>query len=251
MIPQLHFRDVSASYGHKVVLQNINLVCVPGEILALVGPNGSGKSTVLKVAHGLIPYQGTILIGSEDLSSLTPAQIAAEVATVPQFEFTAFPFTVYEFVLQGRTHALLGYGYSQEDEALTNQAIERLDLKAFAQTPVTQLSGGELQRVWMARALAQNTNLLLLDEPTSHLDAKHVLEFLDLCKELKQKHIAIVAAVHDLNLALEIADRIAILKQGKVVYQGIPEESHEALEEAYEVQFERSAEGFLRAKKRF
>lgn len=220
----LEARGIVAGYGGRDVLRGCDLAIDAGEIVAVVGPNGAGKSTLLKVCAGLLrPAGGAVRIAGDPIAALSRPEIARRVAAVPQAIETLFPFTVRELVALGRTARLdaLGRG-SNDDEAAIARALRTLDLDGLAERRVDAISGGERQRVVLAMALAQETPVLLLDEPTVHLDPAHQLATIDLLRRLaSERGLAVLAVVHELNLAA-LADRVAVVADGLVVRDAIP-----------------------------
>ncbi|MEK7863541.1 MAG: ABC transporter ATP-binding protein [Chloroflexota bacterium] len=220
----LELRGVSAGYGDRLVLHECDLSLASGEVMSVVGPNGAGKSTLVRVLAGLVrPHRGTVTLDGAGIAALTRAELARRVAVVPQSFETLFPFTVRELVALGRTARLdlLGRG-AKDDAAAVARALETLELMALADRRVDQLSGGERQRVVLAMALAQETGVLLLDEPTVHLDPAHQLATIALLRRLAhERGIAVLSVVHDLTLA-SLADRVVVLVDGRVVRDGPP-----------------------------
>ncbi len=218
---------LSVNYGSRTVLRNISLRVSPGEMLAVIGPNGAGKSTLIRAASGaLVPKGGRALLGQLDAHRLSPDLRARQVAIVPQAVRLPEAFTVLETVLMGRTPYLGWLGReSRTDYALTRAAMERADVEALADRCIGELSGGEQQRVLIARALAQAAPILLMDEPTAHLDLKHQVDLLTLAHTLAhQDRLVVLVALHDLNLAAQFADRVALLVNGELRMLGLPAE---------------------------
>ena len=216
---------VTASYGPRVVLRECTFRIGSGEVVAVVGPNGAGKSTLLRVLAGLLrPSAGTVALDGQDLSTLSRSAVARSVAVVPQIFDTLFPFTVREVVALGRTARLGAFGRaSADDVAAVDRAIDELELGALASRRIDRLSGGERQRAVLAMALAQETAVLLLDEPTVHLDPGHQLATLELLGELAaRRQLAVCAVLHDLNLASAFASRIVAIADGRIVREGTP-----------------------------
>jgi iron complex transport system ATP-binding protein len=241
--PLIECRGASCGYHAKPVLSGVDLTVSAGEIVALLGPNGSGKSTLLKSILGEIRLlSGSISVSGSLISSLSSAQIAQRVALVPQEEAPAFAFTVREAVTLGRLARSKGLGDSEHDVEIATEAMRRTDCLSLADRPITEISGGERQRVLIARALAQDTPVLLLDEPTSHLDPLHQVQVVELTRSLAAEGRAVVAAVHDLNLAAELADQALLLGSDGVLLSAPIEDVlwSEALEKAYAVRFERT-----------
>src|SRR5512138_831822 len=233
----LKIQNLFVSYGSRRILHGVSLDVQSGEVLALIGPNGAGKSTLIRAASGVIPYTGQVRTNGDDFASLPPIQRARYIATVPQA--VAFPpaYTVWETVLFGRTPYLGFLGQpSQADENIARQSLARVSALPFAERRVGELSGGEQQRVLLARALCQSTPILLLDEPTAHLDLQYQVNILELASELAHKdNLAVLVALHDLNLAAHYADRIALMVAGNIKAMGKPKDVllPELIAEAY------------------
>src|SRR5512139_713637 len=233
----LKIQDLSASYGSRRILHDISFDVQSGEVLALIGPNGAGKSTLIRAVSGVIPYTGHVRTNGDDFASLSTLQRAKYVATVPQAVSLPPAYTVWETVLLGRTPYLGFLGQpSQKDEEIARQALERVSALPFADRRVGELSGGEQQRVLLARALCQSTPILLLDEPTAHLDLQYQVGLLELVHELAhQDQLAVLVALHDLNLAAHYADRIALMVAGNIKAVGNAKEvlTPQLIQEAY------------------
>ncbi|HET7701593.1 MAG TPA: ABC transporter ATP-binding protein [Candidatus Limnocylindria bacterium] len=220
----VQLRGVTAGYGDRLVLHDCDLSLAAGEVVSVVGPNGAGKSTLLRVIAGLVaPRGGTASLDGTPVGALRRADLARRVAVVPQSFETLFPFTVRELVALGRTARLDLLGRSSPDDAAAVvRAMETLELTVLAERRVDQLSGGERQRVVLAMALAQETAVLLLDEPTVHLDPAHQLATIALMRRLaRERGLAVLAVVHDLTLAA-LADRVVVLAAGRIVRDGSP-----------------------------
>jgi iron complex transport system ATP-binding protein len=223
----LEVENLSFSYGKRKALEDLNLSVKPGEILAVIGPNGAGKSTLIRLLSGTLPhYRGTVIVDGIDIRGMTTAQRARHLAVVPQARNIPPAFTVYQSVLMGRTPYLGWLGQAgAKDRQLAKLALERTCCLEFANRPVGEISGGEQQRVLLARALAQCTPVLLLDEPTTHLDLQHQSGLLNLVRDLaSRQHLAVLMALHDLNLASIYADRVALLVEGRLLAIGRPQE---------------------------
>jgi iron complex transport system ATP-binding protein len=236
----LEIKSLYAGYGERLVLEDIDLAVHKGELVALIGPNGAGKTTLLRtISGGLVPSQGKIEVAGRNLQQLSPAQRAAYLAVVPQAHNLPQGFTTWQTVMLGRTPYLGWLGrHSPADRQRVEWAMRRTRLTDLSDRPVGKLSGGEQQRVLLARALAQDTPILLLDEPTSNLDLHHQSLLLNLVKSLaSEQGLAVLMALHDLNLAALYADRLALLVHGKLRLVGEPEEvlTPEILAEAYQV----------------
>jgi cobalamin transport system ATP-binding protein len=233
----LKIQSLSVSYGSRHILHDISLNVQSGEILALIGPNGAGKSTLIRAASGVIPYAGHVRTNGDDFAALSPMQRAKYIATVPQAASMPPAYTVWETVLFGRTPYLGFLGQpSKKDEDIARQSLQRVSALAFVDRRVGELSGGEQQRVLLARALCQSTPILLLDEPTAHLDLQYQVGLLELVSELAHKDkLAVLIALHDLNLAAHYADRIAMMVAGEIKAEGKPEQvlRPELIQDAY------------------
>jgi ABC-type cobalamin/Fe3+-siderophores transport system ATPase subunit len=236
----LNIQSLFVSYnGHKI-LQDISLRVPYGSILAVIGPNGAGKTTLIRSISGVLPPRsGNIFMDGIDLLGLPAIQRARYLAVVPQARQLPAAFTVQQSVLLGRTPYLGWLGRTHEiDHRLVQQALEQTRLTSLAQRRVGELSGGEQQRVLLARALAQDTPILLLDEPTTHLDLEHQSSFFNLVRALTaQKRLSVLLVLHDLNLAGLYADQVALLVNGRIHTTGTPQEvlTEENLSRVYNV----------------
>ncbi len=238
MSVMLQVENLSVSYGAREVLREISLQVHTGEILALIGPNGAGKSTLIKAASGILkPRTGRVLCEGEEISKLPDHLRARRLAVVPQAKPEGGAFTVAQTVMLGRTAYLGWLGKPGErDERSVAHALRMTGLTDFAERHVAELSGGEQQRVLVARALAQATRTMLLDEPTNHLDLQHQASLLKLIRMLAGEcELAVLVALHDLNLVSLFADRVALLVGGRLTHLGTPSEvlTEEILQAAY------------------
>jgi len=216
---------VSFAYGEKEVLREVEFTAERGELLTIIGPNGVGKSTLLKCLVGILRPKGHVTFDGTNLLELKPKDRAKLITYVPQSSFPEFAFTIEEFVELG-TYATKGS---------IEGALKRVGLWERRKEQITALSGGEYQLALIARALAQGSAVILLDEPTSHLDINHALEIMELLKEMSREKI-IIAVLHDLNLALRYADRLMLLHEGRKHWEGKPGElKPETIEEVYGV----------------
>ena len=217
-------RDLHVTLGPTTVLRGVDLVVAPGEWINVIGANGAGKTTLLSAILGSVEVKGEILIGGR--SDLKPAERAKTVAYVAQTPVLPPGMAVIDYVLLGRTpHRGVFAGDSAADLVLASNVLDQLDLRNFADREVRSLSGGERQRVVLARAMAQQTDIVLLDEPTTALDLGHQQEVLCLVDELRRERgLTVIATMHDLTLAARYGDRIALLAEGKIVQQGPPVE---------------------------
>ena len=225
--PMLQVRGVRAGYGGCEVLCGIDLEVRSGEVLSVVGPNGSGKSTLLRAATGLIPIDaGEVRIGGTSIETLSAKERAQRCAVQPQVEAPMFDYRVGQFVLLGRhPHRSPLAPASPQDRSAVAAALQQTDLRGFDHRSIRSLSTGEWQRSLLARALAQDTPLLLLDEPAAHLDPGHRHAVHTLLRKLaREENRAVLCVSHDLNLAAEFSDRMMILSKGSVRATGTPEE---------------------------
>jgi iron complex transport system ATP-binding protein len=230
--------SISFRYQKNWVLQDISFQVGKGEFIGVIGPNGSGKSTLLKVLYRLLsPQQGEVLVEFVPLKRMSRAEIAKRIAVVAQETYPLFPFRVIEIVLMGRS-PYLGYLMfeSEKDLEIAKKAMKWTEILNFSERPIDELSGGERKRVFIARALAQEPEVILLDEPTANLDIHHQIEFLDLILSLnREKGLTIVMATHDMNIAAEFCDRLILLRQGTIYKMGSPKEviTEENIERVY------------------
>ncbi|NLU83181.1 ABC transporter ATP-binding protein [Rhodococcus sp. HNM0569] len=217
-------RAVGVTRGGRGVLADVDLTVGEGEWVALVGPNGAGKTTLLHVLAGLLDATGTVDVGGEDPARASRRAMARAVALMPQRPVVPDGVTVAELVMLGRTPRIPRFGTEgASDRAAVDDVLEQLDLTPFADRHATDLSGGELQRVVLARALAQEPRVLLLDEPTSALDLGHQQQVLELVDHLRgEREVTVLAAMHDLTAAAQYSDRMVLLDQGRVVADGTP-----------------------------
>ena len=221
----LVLQNADLGYGEHPVLQDISLSVTGGEILAVVGPNGVGKSTMIKAVSGVLPLQaGLIEVNQLDIARLTTAERARLISVVPQATKLPGGFSVEEVVMMGRTPYL---GWLERegsyDHDIVHHAMEQTVVDTLHDRLVGELSGGEQQRVLIARALAQEAHVMLLDEPTAHLDLRHQDRTLALIQTLaRDREMAVLIALHDLNLVARIADRVLLLSDGKIKKQGTP-----------------------------
>lgn len=236
----LSVRSLEVAYGKRPILHNLNLDLSPGEVLGLIGPNGSGKTSLVRAISGVLPPRiGHIHWKTIALETLSPRQRAQLFAVVPQSPTLPPAFTVWEYVSLGRTPHLNWLGHmGRNDHKQIEWAIEATDLVELRERRVGTLSGGERQRVLLARALAQDCPILLLDEPTAHLDLHHQVAVHRIVRRLAaERRLAVLVAMHDLNLAALYADRLALLVEGRLVAEGSPHKvlTAEYLQSAYKI----------------
>lgn len=212
--------------GQDPAIDGVSLELRQGEMLGLIGPNGSGKSTLLRLLSGWLRTQaGEVLLWGVPLRRLTPRDIATHISVVPQETHVEFPFSVMELVLMGRAPYLAGFTFeTAADVARAQAAMERVGVAHLAARTIQELSGGERQRVVLARALAQDTPILLLDEPGTFLDLHRVTDIYDLLGDLTAEGRSVVTVLHDLNLAALYCDRLVLLHRGRVYHSGTPAE---------------------------
>ncbi len=218
-------RDVRAGYRSREVLRGIDLTLRGGERVGLIGPNGSGKTTLLRAFAGILrPWAGRVELDGVPLDTLDARTRARRIAVVPQTFVTPFSFTAREVAGLGRTPYVGTFGRpSSADRAAVERALERTGCGDIAERPLAELSGGERQRAVLAMALAQEGDVLLLDEPTVHLDPAHQRSILELVGRLaRERGVLVLAVLHDLNLTSALADRVVVLEAGRVVADGTP-----------------------------
>ena len=215
--------NTTVAIGAKKIVKSISLHAADGEFIGLLGPNGSGKSTLLKSIYQALPYkEGQIRFNGREIKTISLKEISKEMSVVSQFHGVQFELSVIELVLMGRGPYLKPFQReSKEDYKIAIEALKKDGMEDSLEKNYNLLSGGEKQRVVLARALAQQPDLLILDEPTNHLDIKYQIYILSIVKKLG---ITVIAALHDLSLAAQFCDRIYVMKQGKMIADGIPKE---------------------------
>jgi iron complex transport system ATP-binding protein len=219
----LEIENLYSGYGGADVLQGLSLRAERGEILCIVGPNGCGKSTLLKSIARILKYRGNILLDGQELMTFPGKALARKIALMSQTSQVYFPYTVYDTISLGRYAHSQGFlkNLSATDQNFIADIIKRLGLAEDQNRLIDELSGGQLQRVFLARTLVQDPDLILLDEPTNHLDLKHQLELLQYLESwATEQRKAVVAVLHDLNLARRFGDRTALMDQGRIVSCG-------------------------------
>ncbi len=222
----LEAKDLHAAYRDEDVVAGLSLTVRSGDFIGVIGPNGSGKTSLLKaLSRALRPRRGVVLLGGEDLYRLPAREVARDLAMVPQETAVSFAFTALEVVLMGRNpHLGRLQAAGPRDLEQARLAMEKANVWHLADRPVTELSGGKRQRVIIAQALAQDAGLLLLDEPTQHLDISHQLALLELLAERCSQGLAVVMVMHDLNLASQYCDRLVVMRDGREYARGTPQE---------------------------
>ncbi|MFF3325100.1 ABC transporter ATP-binding protein [Streptomyces sp. NPDC002889] len=224
---RLTARDLTLAYDERTVVENLDLDIPQGRVTVIVGPNACGKSTLLRALGRLLrPRRGSVLLDGTELGRIPTRTIAQSIGLLPQTPVAPEAISVADLVARGRQpHQRWWQQWSEEDEQAVTDAMDRTDVTALAARPVDELSGGQRQRVWIAMALAQDTDLLLLDEPTTYLDISHQVEVLDLVRQLnRERGRTVVAVLHDLNQAARYADHLVAMKGGRIVAQGHPSE---------------------------
>ena len=215
-------KDLTFSYNSHKILDDLNVVVENSEVLSLVGPNGSGKTTLIKCIDRILKPRGSILLDGLELERMSRQEVARQIGYVPQSSSTPLATTVFDTVLMGR-RPHIGWRVTDSDLDKVAEVLEKLHLEDLAMRDFAQLSGGQKQKVLIARALAQEPAVLLLDEPTSNLDMRHQLEVMEIVRDLvHEKKIAAVMAIHDLNLASRFSDKLVMLKNGQVYAAGEP-----------------------------
>ncbi len=211
----LNATDVSVYYGEKEIVHNVSIEVQSGELVAIIGPNGSGKSTMLKAFARLADKKGEVKVLGQSIESLARKMLARSIAYMPQKVQVTTPFRVIDIVLLGRYPWLPFLGdYGVKDVEIAQRCLSEVGMEGFDERLITTLSGGEMQRVFLAQCLAQDTSLLLLDEPTSALDPKHSVAIMKVLQRCIKDEKAALCVMHDINLALRFADKIALMKGG-------------------------------------
>ena len=223
----LDVRNISAGYGGAAVLRGVDLRVAEGEMLSIIGPNGCGKTTLLRAVSGVLPIAGgDVLLDGRPIGDIPRKRFAQVVACVTQEIAADFSFDVREIVTMGRTPYISRFGWeSRHDLEVVERVMAQADVAHLADRPITDLSGGERQRAFIAMALAQEPRLLLLDEPTSHLDINHQVGILNIVRALnREQGVTVLMVSHDLNLAAEYSDRLLMLREGLAAHEGAPDE---------------------------
>ncbi len=232
-------KDIHLSYGAREILKGVDIHSENGEFVGLIGPNGSGKSTLLKCIYRILkPNAGQIFMDEEELKAMSIKKSARKMGVVAQHNYYNFEFTVREVVMMGRApHKKALERDNAKDYEIVEEALKTVGMEGFAQRSFSTLSGGEQQRVILARALAQQTPCLILDEPTNHLDITHQLQLMRIVKNLSA---TVISAIHDLNIAAMFCDRIYALKEGRIIAQGTPREvlTEDFIRQVYQVDAE-------------
>ena len=236
----LRAEEISVRYGARTVLDGVSFSLAAGQWLMLCGPNGAGKSTLVKAISGAAPYTGRVLLLGKDIRTVKPAAFARQVGVLPQHNSVGYAFTVEEIVRMGRYAHRRGLfsAADAQDEKAVEQAMEATGLKSLRRQSVLTLSGGELQRVFLAQVFAQQPQILVLDEPANHLDMKYQQQLFALIGDwLREDGHAVISVVHDLALARRYGTHALLLSEGKTVAQGEIDAtlSPESLQKAYQM----------------
>lgn len=232
--------NLSCGYNGINVIKGINLEVKKGQNLSIIGPNGCGKTTLLKAIANLIDYDGEIKINKKEIKSIKRKELAKNIAFMSQSSAIYFPYTVYETVALGR-YAYMNNSFSnlsKNDEEKVLSAIENVGLLDIKDKLISELSGGQLQRVYLARTFAQDPDIILLDEPTNHLDLKCQIEILEyINKWTKENHKTIIAVLHDLNLVQMFSEEVIMINDGKIILKGKSKEvlSDKMVKEVYKI----------------
>lgn len=222
-VPAVNAEQVSASIDDVPILHDLSFRVRSGSLTGLLGPNGSGKTTLLRCIGGLQPHAGRLEVLGQAISMWRPRDLARRLAFVRQSVSLSFDFTVSDLILLGRSpHKKWLQDYSSEDRVRLTSALERVDLTGFQDRSALTLSGGELQRVFLAQALVQEAEILLLDEPIAHLDVHYQFEFMDLIREIVRQERTAIAVFHDLEIATRFVDELVVLQEGRIAADGRP-----------------------------
>ncbi|MFJ8864177.1 ABC transporter ATP-binding protein [Streptomyces sp. NPDC102473] len=235
--PRLAARGVSVGYGGRTVIEGLDVAVPSGLITTIIGPNGCGKSTLLRTLTRLLkPTAGAVVLDGEDIVTLRTREVARKLGLLPQAPVAPEGLTVADLVARGRhPHQSWLRQWSSDDAAVVERALAMTGVSDLADRPVDSLSGGQRQRVWISMTLAQGTDLLLLDEPTTYLDLAHAIDVLDLVDDLHESGRTVVMVLHDLNLAIRYSDNLVVMRAGAILAQGHPRDvvTAELLEEAF------------------
>ena len=233
---EIRVEDLEKSLDGRKIIERINLSVKDKETVGIIGPNGSGKSTLLKCIYRVLePELGKVFLGGDELRDLSVRESAMRQAVLAQHHSTGFDFTVLEVVLMGRSpYKGILERYNEDDFALAHKYLAFTGMERFAKNSFATLSGGEQQRVMLARALTQSTPCLILDEPTNHLDIRYQLQVME---NVRQMNLTVIAAIHDLNIAAAYCDRLIAMRRGHIIREGTPREllTEEFIYELYEV----------------
>jgi iron complex transport system ATP-binding protein len=242
-VAALLVEDLTVGYQDHPVVKGVSFAVTKGSIFGLIGPNGSGKTTLFRCICALMkPWGGSVFLCDEDVSTMPKKKLAQKAAFIPQIHTVTFPYTVEEYVLMGRyPHRGRMMPFTSEDRRIVAETLEMLDLAEVRSQRIQRLSGGEMQRVFLACGLAQKPEILLMDEPTTHLDIGHQIRLLDLVEDLSHASgLTVLVTLHDLNLASLYCTSIALMDYGQIHVQGSPEEvlTAENIQHVYEARVE-------------
>lgn len=236
-VPRLAAQGVTVGYGDRTVIDALDVTIPPGVVTTIIGPNGCGKSTLLRTLSRLLkPTRGSVVLDGEDIATLKTRDVAKKLGLLPQAPVAPEGLTVADLVARGRhPHQSWLRQWSSDDASVVERALAMTGVADLADRPVDALSGGQRQRVWISMTLAQGTDLLLLDEPTTYLDLAHAVDVLDLVDDLHESGCTVVMVLHDLNLAARYSDNLIVMKAGSVLAQGHPRDvvTAELLHEAF------------------
>ncbi|MFE5239618.1 MULTISPECIES: ABC transporter ATP-binding protein [unclassified Streptomyces] len=236
-VPRLAARGVTVGYGGRTVIDGLDVVIPSGLITTIIGPNGCGKSTLLRTLTRLLkPTGGSVVLDGQDIATLRTREVAKKLGLLPQAPVAPEGLTVADLVARGRhPHQSWLRQWSSDDASVVERALAMTGVSELADRPVDSLSGGQRQRVWISMTLAQGTDLLLLDEPTTYLDLAHAVDVLDLVDDLHESGRTVVMVLHDLNLATRYSDNLVVMRAGEILAQGHPCDviTAELLDEAF------------------
>ncbi|SCE36205.1 ABC transporter ATP-binding protein [Streptomyces sp. DvalAA-19] len=239
-VSRLAARGVTVGYGGRAVIDGLDVEIPPGVVTTIIGPNGCGKSTLLRTLTRLLrPTDGTVVLDGEDIAKLRTRDVAKKLGLLPQAPVAPEGLTVGDLVARGRhPHQSWLRQWSSDDAGVVERALTMTGVADLADRPVDSLSGGQRQRVWISMTLAQGTDLLLLDEPTTYLDLAHAIDVLDLVDDLHESGCTVVMVLHDLNLATRYSDNLIVMRAGQILAQGHPRDviTAELLHEAFGLQ---------------
>ncbi|MFF1296252.1 MULTISPECIES: ABC transporter ATP-binding protein [unclassified Streptomyces] len=234
---RLEARGVTVGYGDRTVIDDLDVAIPSGLVTTIIGPNGCGKSTLLRTLSRLLkPAKGTVVLDGDDIARLRTRDVAKKLGLLPQAPVAPDGLTVADLVARGRhPHQSWLRQWSSDDADVVERALAMTGVADLADRPVDELSGGQRQRVWISMTLAQGTDLLLLDEPTTYLDLAHAIDVLDLVNDLHTSGCTVVMVLHDLNLATRYSDNLIVMREGAILAQGHPREviTAELLNEAF------------------
>jgi iron complex transport system ATP-binding protein len=221
---RLAARGVTVGYGARTVIDDLDVAIPPGVVTTIIGPNGCGKSTLLRTLSRLLkPSKGTVVLDGDDIARLRTRDVARKLGLLPQAPVAPEGLTVADLVARGRhPHQSWLRQWSSDDADVVERALAMTGVSDLADRPVDALSGGQRQRVWISMTLAQGTDLLLLDEPTTYLDLAHAMDVLDLVDDLHESGCTVVMVLHDLNLAARYSDNLIVMRAGSILAQGHP-----------------------------